>query len=141
MALFGRLLNWYYGAPSQAEVDQTQSDIRSLNEQLAAIDAQNGTGPHDQAYLDQANKDLNTTAADLSNIDQQTQDAFDQGAKEGLNNVTSLPGKLVGAAGNAASDTLWGIIKNIPWWVWVALAAYIFISLGGLRLLKKIQFA
>ena len=58
------------------------------------------------------------------------------GAAQGLNNVLSAPGKVVGALGSGANTLLGGILKNIPWWVYVGGAAAIFVWMGGLSLLK-----
>jgi len=63
-------------------------------------------------------------------------DGFKEGAGEGLNNVLNFPGEVVGAAGKGSSQLLGGVLKNIPWWVYLAAAAALFVWMGGLSLLK-----
>lgn len=58
------------------------------------------------------------------------------GAAQGLNNVLTAPGKVVGAVGGGASTLLGGILKNIPWWVYLGGLAALFVWMGGLSLLK-----
>lgn len=58
------------------------------------------------------------------------------GAAQGLNNVLTAPGKAIGAIGSGASTLLWGILKNIPWWAYLAGAAALFVWMGGLTLLR-----
>jgi hypothetical protein len=55
---------------------------------------------------------------------------------EGVNNVLSAPGQVVGAVGSGASTLLWGIVKAIPWWVYLAAAGALFVWMGGLELLR-----
>jgi hypothetical protein len=62
---------------------------------------------------------------------------FEEGAKEGFDNVLAAPGKAVGFAGDSAGTLLGGILKNIPWWVWLGAAAYLFVSVGGLAIVRR----
>lgn len=58
------------------------------------------------------------------------------GAAEGLNNVLTAPGKVVGAVGSGLNTVLWGVLKNIPWWVYLVGLGALFVWMGGLTLLK-----
>ena len=58
------------------------------------------------------------------------------GLQEGLNNVLTAPGKAVGAIGGGLTTALWGILKNIPWWVYLAAGVALFVWMGGLALLR-----
>jgi len=81
----------------------------------------------DKEYVDTLGND-NTDAAAWQ--------GFQEGAAEGWNNVLNAPGKLVDATGQASGQLLGGILKGIPWWVWLGLVGYGFIYLGGLNLIK-----
>jgi hypothetical protein len=50
--------------------------------------------------------------------------------------VLAFPGEVVGAAGSGAGTLLGGILKNIPWWAWLAAAGALFVWMDGLSLLK-----
>jgi hypothetical protein len=63
---------------------------------------------------------------------------FQAGLKEGVNNVLDAPGKVVGAVSDATGQLGWGILKNIPLWLWVVGAIALFVYLGGLSLLAGI---
>ena len=56
---------------------------------------------------------------------------FVEGAQEGFQNVLAAPGKVVGFAGDTAGTLLGGILKNIPWWVYLAAVA---LTLAGTSL-------
>jgi hypothetical protein len=89
-------------------------------------------------YTDLAAVDIaagnESTGAD--NVAASVNSEFVAGAKEGLNNVLEAPGKAVGAIGGGASTLLWGILKNIPWWAYLAGLGALFVWMGGLSLLK-----
>lgn len=70
------------------------------------------------------------------NTDAAAWDGFKQGATDGLNNVLNFPGEVVGAAGQGSSQLLWGVLKNIPWWVYLVAAGALFVWMGGLALLR-----
>lgn len=75
----------------------------------------------------------------LDSTDSAAWAGFQEGAAAGLQNVLNAPGQVVGAAGNASGTLLGGILKNIPWWVWLGAAVYFYVTLGGgLRSLKKL---
>jgi hypothetical protein len=58
------------------------------------------------------------------------------GLKDGLNNVLNAPGKLLGDVTGGAGQVLWGILKAIPWWMWLGAAFALFVWMGGIELLK-----
>jgi len=85
------------------------------------------------AAQDIAAGNASTGAADVvGSVDSE----FVAGAKEGLQNVLTAPGKAVGLVGSGANTLLWGILKNIPWWVYLAGLGALFVWMGGLSLLK-----
>jgi hypothetical protein len=63
-------------------------------------------------------------------------EGFQEGAAAGLQNVLTFPGKVVGAVGDGLSTTLGGILKNIPWWIYLAAGGALFVYMGGLSLIK-----
>jgi len=64
-----------------------------------------------------------------------------EGAKEGLvegwNNVLNAPGKAVGAVGDSLSQSVWGILKSIPWWLYLVALVAAFFYLGGGIILRR----
>ena len=89
-------------------------------------------------YTELAAQDISAgnVSTDVWHVGDSVNSEFAAGAAEGLNNVLTAPGKAVGAIGGGASTLLWGIVKNIPWWVWVAGLGALFVWMGGLSLLK-----
>jgi hypothetical protein len=65
-------------------------------------------------------------------------DAFEEGAKEGAQNVLKFPGQAVGYISDAASISLKEILSKLPWWAYVGGLAALFVWLGGLTLLRGI---
>ena len=119
-------------AAEQARSDAADAQLSSLNQQNLE------RGLWTQAQYDQAQADI--AAGNASTGDNNVAGAInaeaEAGLQEGLNNVLNAPGKLVGAVGSGASTLLWGIVKAIPWWVWLAAAGALFVWMGGLELLK-----
>lgn len=59
-----------------------------------------------------------------------------EGAAAGWNNVLNAPGRAVGAVTDAAGQSLAGVLKNIPFWLWLAAGAALFVWMGGLGLVR-----
>jgi len=59
-----------------------------------------------------------------------------EGAAQGWRNVLNAPGQAVGTVGSWSGSLLGGVLKNVPWWVWIAAAAGLFVWMGGLSLLQ-----
>jgi hypothetical protein len=59
-----------------------------------------------------------------------------EGAAEGWNNVLDAPGRAVGAITDSTGQALAGVLKNIPFWLWLVAAGALFVWMGGLSLLK-----
>lgn len=76
--------------------------------------------------LAQAPEDQNAAAAQ----------GLEEGAVQGWNNVLAAPGKVVGAVTDTTGSMLWGIVKNIPWWLWAGAVVVLFVWMGGLELLR-----
>ena len=119
-------------AAEQAKSDAADAQLSQVNQQ--ALDA----GLVTQAVYDQSQADI--AAGNASTGDNNVIGAVDAeaqaGLADGLNNVLTAPGKLVGAVGSGASTLLWGIIKSIPWWVYLAGAAALFVWMGGLEMIE-----
>jgi hypothetical protein len=134
MAWFGldKLLLGTDLTAEQARGNQLDAQITAANQQLE------NQGAVPAGYTAAASADINagnlsTGASDVvSSVDGE----FVAGAQQGLSNVLAAPGKVVGAVGGSASSLLWGIVKNIPWWVWIAALGAIFVWMGGLELLR-----
>lgn len=126
------LLSYLTGTEDQASQDARLAQMKQNLDQ-ARVRALN-----DGVITEQQSQNLQDYAANTNN-DSEAQAAgqgFVEGAKEGLNNVLDAPGKLVGGVGSGASQVLGGILKNIPWWVYVGAVVAAFFYLGGLAILK-----
>jgi hypothetical protein len=133
------LWNWIVTQTTGVDPSAEQARSDAADAANATIDQQLvDQGTWTQAQYDQAQAD--TAAGNLSTGDNNVIGAIDQagteGLQQGLNNVLNAPGAVVGAVGGGASQLLWGIIKSIPWWVWLVGAGAIFVWMGGLELLK-----
>jgi hypothetical protein len=134
MAWFG-LDKLFLGTDLSAEQqrsNQLDAQIMAANQALA------DQGYVSQDYVDLAAQDIaaGNASTGADNVVASVNSEAAAGAAEGLNNVLTAPGKVVGAVGGSASTLLWGILKNIPWWVYLVGAGALFIWMGGLMLLK-----
>jgi hypothetical protein len=125
----------FLGVDLSAEQDRSKNldqQISQKNQQLA------DAGFLTQAQADAANADIAQTSANtgMNDVVGSVDTEFAAGIQEGLNNVLNAPGKVVGAVGNASSTLLGGILKAIPWWVYLGLAVALFVWMGGLELLR-----
>lgn len=134
MAWFG-LDKLFLGVDLSAEqqrANQLDQQITQANQNLE------NAGYVPQGYTQAASQDIAagnvTTGADnvLASVDSE----FVAGAKEGLNNALTAPGKAVGFLGDSASTLVWNVLKNIPWWVYLAGLGLLFVWMGGLELLR-----
>src|ERR1041385_127237 len=55
----------------------------------------------------------------LNDTDAAAAQGFVEGAAEGWNGVIKFPGQVVGEVGSNAGQLLGGVLKNIPWWVYL----------------------
>jgi multidrug efflux pump subunit AcrA (membrane-fusion protein) len=133
------LWNWVVTQATGVDPAAEQARSNAADAGNAAIDQQlleQGTwtqAQYDQAQADMAAGNLSTGVNDVAGSINQ---AAEQGLMEGVNNVLTAPGKAVGAVGSGASTLLGGILKNIPWWVYLGAAVALFIWMGGLSLLR-----
>ena len=119
-------------AAEQARSDAADAGNQAIDQQLL----EQGTwtqAQYDQAQADTAAGNASTGVNDVAGSINQ---AAEQGLAEGFQNVLDAPGKVVGAVGSSASSMLWGIIKAIPWWVWIGGLVALFVWMGGLSLLR-----
>jgi hypothetical protein len=116
----------------QQRAQQLDAGITAANQQL--VDA----GYWDQATFDQAQTDIaaGNVSTGTNDVLASVDSEFAAGAQQGLQNVLHAPGAVVGAVGSGASTLLWGILKNIPWWVWIVGLGALFVWMGGLSLLR-----
>lgn len=117
----------------QARSEQLDQATRDLNQEYL----ERGLWTQDQ--YDQAMENMvagnESTGAD--NVVGSVTAEAQAGLQEGLDNVLSAPGKVVDAVvGQGAGKVLWGIVKAIPWWVWIGGGIALFIWMGGLALLR-----
>lgn len=117
-------------------LDQIQADANTANAETQQWQQQDlAAGKLTQAQYNQAQQDLANQVAANSDVVGQVDQQFVEGAQQGLSNVLTAPGKLIGAVGSGAGTLVWGILKNIPWWVYLAGAGALFVWMGGLELL------
>jgi hypothetical protein len=133
MSWFGldKLFTGYSSSELQAQSDALDAQMAAKNQELA--DA--GYITQDQVAAAQANMVAGNISTGASDVAASMDAGFVEGAQQGLNNVLDAPGKVVGAVGDAAGQLGWGILKNIPWWVWIGGAIALFIWMGGGELL------
>jgi multidrug efflux pump subunit AcrA (membrane-fusion protein) len=116
----------------QQRSNELDAKIAQANQRLV------DQGVWTQTQYDQAQQDISSgnqsTGAD--NVVQSVDMEAKAGLQEGLNNVLDAPGKVVGAVGSGLSQTLGGILKNIPWWVYLVGLGALFVWMGGLSLLR-----
>lgn len=134
MGLWDSLVSYVsgYDAQNQAAGDAADAANQAINQQLLQ------QGMLTQAQYDQTQTDFSTGNASTGtdNPTAAISGEFNAGLAEGANNILTAPGKAVGAVGSGASTLLWGIIKSIPWWVYLGAAVALFIWMGGLALLR-----
>jgi len=145
MGLWTSFLSAVTGTDLEAE--QARGD--SLDAQLTTInnrDYQPGGQVYNEIADTQgtaaADRAQQVVAQDLStggtgNVTASVGSEFNAGLNQGLNNVLDFPGKVVGAAGSGANQILLGILKNIPWWVYVGAAVGAFFYFGGFALVLR----
>ena len=122
--------------PSSAQTpDEAAANLererKLYNERLAAREAAGTVTPEQATTLSDY-----VNSVSLDNQDAAAAAGFEEGAKEGLNNVLNAPGNLIGAVGSGLSQTVWGILKNIPWWIYLVGLGALFVWMGGLTLLR-----
>lgn len=126
------LVSWLTGTE-----DQGDQDARLAAQQAefnARLQARQDAGTIDPAAAQSLSDYGNSVSNDSEN--QAYGQGFAEGAQEGLNNVLNAPGKVVGAVGSGASQALWGVLKNIPWWIYAGGVVVLFVWLGGVELLS-----
>jgi len=133
------LWNWVVTQATGVDPAAEQARSNAADAATAQLDQQNlESGTWTQAQYDQAIQNIGTgnTATGAGDAMGSINSEAEAGLAEGLNNVLTAPGKLVGAVGSGASTLLWGIIKAIPWWIYLAAGVALFIWMGGLELIQ-----
>jgi hypothetical protein len=110
-----------YDAENAARAAAADAELRRINEERIA------RGEYSQAQIDAIRRDYEQQVS-FDPATQQTQitDAFSQGLNEGRSNVNSF---LSGALGQ--------FLKSIPTLVWLGLAVWLFVWLGGFAWLTR----
>lgn len=120
-------------------LDEQQQLSDSLDSKITAANQQlENQGFVPSGYTQAASNDIATAdvQSGAANVVGSVDSEFAAGAKEGLQNVLNAPGKIVGGVGSGLSSVVWGIVKNVPWWIYAGGAVALFIWLGGLELLR-----
>lgn len=120
-------------------LDEEQQRSNELDAKIQAANQKLETAGYvSQGYSDLAAQDISAGNASTgaNDVVGSVDAEFAAGAKEGLQNVLEAPGKAVGLVGKGANTVLWGILKNIPWWVYLVALGALFVWMGGLTLLK-----
>ena len=135
MSLWSKTLSLFTGVDldaEQARSDAADAQTAALNQKLLEQGLWTQT-QYDQAQADIAAGNASTGAGDVvGSVTAEGQAGFEEAA----NNLLKVPGDAVGLVGGGLSQALWGIVKNIPWWVWIGGAAALFVWMGGLSLLR-----
>jgi hypothetical protein len=134
MGLWSSLVSWVSGEDTANEAAGNAADVanQAINQKLLE------QGLLTQAQYDSTVQDFAQGNADTGTANPQAAitGEFDAGLAQGANNILSAPGKVVGAVGDASGSLLWGILKAIPWWVWIGGLVALFVWMGGLALLR-----
>jgi len=117
---------------AQAQSDALDAKINEANRKLEA-GGYVQPGYADIAAQDIAAGDISTGAA---NVEASVNSEFIAGAEDGLHKVLAAPGQVVGLAGQGLSSIVGGILKNIPFWIYLVALAALFVWMGGLELLR-----
>jgi len=126
------LPSWLLGG---VDPDEEQTRGEQLDAQLAELNQrQYEQGRYTEAEYQTILQNQQTGAT--GDVNASINSEFAAGAAEGLHNVLAVPGQIVGTGFSISGEALWGVIKRIPWWVWLAAAAALFVWMGGLKLLK-----
>jgi hypothetical protein len=119
--------------PAAEQARSTAADVgtQAINQKLL----EQGTWTQQQYDTAQADMAAGNVSTGVNDVMGSINAEAEAGLMDGVNNVLTAPGKVVGAVGSGASTLLWGIVKAIPWWVWLAAAGALFVWMGGLELL------
>ena len=118
------------GVDLDAEQQKSQAldaQLKDQNQQLV----ERGLWTQDQADTANANIDTASDQGGMNDTNGAVATAAGEGLKEGLNNVLAAPGKIVGGVTGGAGQILWGILKGVPWWLWLLAIGGLFFYLGG----------
>jgi len=113
--------------------EQTQRDLDETDAKLRALEA-DYQRRHRQTLDDEAIERRNAEfeahmrAGHIENVENEVNDAFDEGLDEGAANIR-------GAIGDTINKVVVTPLSIIPWQVWVAGALYLAWQLGWLRVL------
>ena len=119
-------------AAEQARSDAADAGNAVIDQQLVA----NGTWTQAQADAAAANMAAGNVSTGDNNVMGAINAEAEAGLKDGVNNVLNAPGKLLSGVTGGAGQLLWGIVKAIPWWLWLTAAGALFVWMGGLELLR-----
>lgn len=124
--------DWFLKSGSQTSSEQEANYARLQQleqERLARRQAEGSITVEDVAYYQ-------SNTGPLESQNAAAWEGAKEGAAEGWQNVLNAPGQAVGAVGGSLSTVLGGVLKNIPWWLWLVAAGALFVWMGGLSLLR-----
>jgi hypothetical protein len=117
-------------------LDELQTKGDALDQTIAAENlADYRSGKYDENKYNQASADLQKALT--GNVSQQVDDAFIQGAKEGLQNDATFFSKLSSAVNSLLKGAIKDALGAIPWQLWLIAAVVLFVYLGGLGILRR----
>jgi hypothetical protein len=132
------LLSWFYLGDEVEKGKQLDEKLASLNRDALA------RGVYDSGTFAEA--EANRQKEDSSTYSAQIDGAFGDGWRDGeqtvVNAVEGTVGAITGAAGSVVGAPLKGLLKGIPWWLWIlgvgALLTYLGMLPGVLAGARKL---
>jgi len=116
-----------------------QARSYAVDEATAALNQrylEQGLWTQDQYQLAVISQAAGNASTGTNDVTGSVTDEAIAGLQQGYQNVLNAPGKVVSAVTGGAGTLLWGIVKAIPWWLWLSGAAALFVWMGGLEILK-----
>ena len=133
------LWNWVVTQATGVDPAAEQARSNAADAGNSAVDAQlvaDGTWTQAQSDAAQQSMQAGNVSTGDNNVVGSINSEAEAGLMDGVNNVLTAPGKVLGAVTGGAGTLLGGILKAIPWWIWLALAGALFVWMGGLEILE-----
>ena len=125
---------WKKSGQTTDEAEANISRQKALAQQR--LDARRAAGTiTDEEYAARAAEIFGVSPE--TSINTQILGEAEEGLEDGLGNVLDAPGRVVAGVTDGAGRAGWGVVKNIPWWVWAGLLVYGFFRIGGFGWLSR----